>query len=108
MSSYIETVVSELKDKIVQVYFGDTHEQIHYTDSTSTIPSVMIGKIIGGSDGCLILSCPYLDEEQNVRFGNVQYINSFNIKSITEVDGRGTIKDALISAHAVKYLEYTK
>lgn len=102
MPTYAETIVENLKDKLVQIYFGDSYEETHYDDSSRNIPAVIIGKVIGGAAECIILDCLYLDDNKERRFGNIQYINPYNIQAITEIDGRGTIKDAIDSAHSSK------
>jgi hypothetical protein len=102
MSTYAEVIAERLRNKIVQIYFGDNYEQTHYDDSTRNVPATIIGKIVDADGDCLIVDSFYLDEKRERKFGNIQYINSYNIYSIIPLDGHGSLKEAIESAHAIK------
>lgn len=49
--SFAELAVKIYKDKIVEVYVGDTFEDIEYDDSTQKYAAVLVGKVIKGLFG---------------------------------------------------------
>lgn len=104
MPTYAEVIAEKLTGKLVEVYLGEVYEQMHYQDNSNNIPAVIIGKIIESIGDCLIIDCIYLDDKKEKKFGNLQYINAYNIRSITEVDGHGSIKDVFDSSASIKNL----
>lgn len=107
MPTYADFVVEHLKGKLVQVYFGESFEQTHYDDSSRNVPATLVGKIVGGGGECIIVDCFYLDENKDRQFGNIQFVNSYNIFTITELDGHGSFGEALANAHAWRKLHRT-
>lgn len=96
--SYVEIVAKYLKDKMVEVYLGDTYEQIQLADYTTIVNSVIVGKIIDAENDCLILDSFFVNKENNqVESGNIQFINGYNIKTISPLDGDGTLNDIFIN-----------
>lgn len=102
--TYAESIALNLKDKLVQIYFGDVYEETFYADNSVKTPSVLIGKVVGAEGECLILNCFFRNDDGENVLGNVHYLNSINIQAITELDGNGTIKDAISSSNALKNL----
>ena len=96
--SYVDSIVKLLKGKLVEIYLGDQFEQVQFADNTSSVNAVMYGIIKDGEGDCLVLDSMHVDKALKiVVHGNVIYINGSNITAISEIDGTGTIKDAIIS-----------
>lgn len=94
-----EIVCKVLKGKVVEVYIGDTFEDIKYDDSTQKYPAVLVGKLITAYAECLILNCAYVDQiTKKVKIGNIVCLNERAIRTITVVDETGILKDTFLSS----------
>jgi hypothetical protein len=96
--TYTESLIEVLKDKIVEIYVGQQHEQTTYTDNAVNINSVICGRIVGGSGDCLIVDAYYIDHSDKlIKGGNLLYLNGYNIVSVSELNGKGSFRDAAVS-----------
>jgi hypothetical protein len=103
-------------DKIVEIYIGDTYEDIKLDDSTCKVPSILVGKIIGAYAECIMLNCAFADQQTgNLAFGNIVALNERGIRTITEIDDVGNLRDTFLNIkdgkrikQAVMQLEGTK
>lgn len=95
--TYVEVIASILKGQLVEVYIGDTYEQIQKTDSTENVNGIIIGTIIGGLHDCLVLNCFYTSSTSKgsgeIKDGNLVFLNGWGIKGICPIDGHGTFND---------------
>lgn len=91
--TFVEVVAATLKGQLVEVYIGDTYEQIQKTDSTENINSVIVGEVIAGYHDCLVLSCFWATEDKEIKKGNLVFLNGWSIKGICPLDGHGTLND---------------
>lgn len=96
--SLAELIAIVMKDRLIEIYIGDTFEDIKYEDSTQKYVAVLIGKVVAAYGECLILDCAYADQKsKNIKFGNIVCLNERSIRTITEVDGSGVLKDTFLS-----------
>ena len=103
--TFAELLAMVLKDKIVEIYLGETYEDLKFQDSGSKSPSVLVGKIITAYAECIVLDCVYVDLSDNnpdyrqkrLKFGNIVCLNERAIRTVTEVDDRGGLKDTFLS-----------
>ena len=94
MPSFVESVAAKLKGKIVEIYLGDVYEQINLTDVTINVNGTIVGKLIDADGDCLEMDCHYVDQDSKIpHMSNTIYINSYNIKAITEINGSGVLSD---------------
>jgi hypothetical protein len=104
--TFAELIADILKGKIVEVYIGETYEDRKLEEISSKTPSVLIGKVICAYAECLVLDCAYIDESDNsttvgskrLLFGNIVCLNERAVRTITEVDGTGMLKDTFLSS----------
>jgi hypothetical protein len=97
--SFAEIIYKSMKEKLVEVYIGDTYEDLKSQDSTTKINAVLCGIVKAAYAECLILDCAYVDQAtKKPSFGNIVFLNERCIRTITEVDMLGTLKDTFISS----------
>lgn len=104
--TYAESIAELLYDKVVEIYLGDSYEEVTYADNSTSVHSALIGKVVSGSGDLLVINSIYIDAVTNeAKYGNMIYVNAYNIKAIVEIDGLGTYRDAIHSANdAAKYV----
>ena len=86
------------KDKVVEIYIGDTYEDLKFEDSTQKSPAILVGKIVAAYAECMILNCAFSDQRTgDLRFGNIVALNERGIRTITEIDNTGILKDTFIN-----------
>lgn len=99
--TFSEFIGEVFKDKIVEVYLGDSYEQVSTEQISISYPSVICGKVIGSFKECLVLNCVYAEVNNNVKpnkevvlnFGKMLFLHEYSIKSINEIDGKSIFKD---------------
>jgi hypothetical protein len=104
--SFAELAAKIYKDKIVEVYVGDTFEDIKYDDSTQKYAAVLVGKVITAYAECLVLNCAYMDQNtKTMKIGNIVCLNERGIRTITEVDESGVLRDTFLSTRDSKIVK---
>lgn len=104
--SLAEVIEKVLKGKIIEIYIGDTYEDIKYDDSTRKYPAVLIGKLIAAYGECLFLNCIYMDHvSKKIKAGNIVCLNERAIRTISEVDDNGSLKDTFLSPRDTKVIK---
>lgn len=99
--TFSEFIGEVFKDKIVEVYLGDSYEQVSTEQISISYPSVICGKVIGSFKECLVLNCVYAEANNNIKsnkevvlnFGKMLFLHEYSIKSINEIDGKSIFKD---------------
>ena len=101
-----ELLAKVLKDKVVEVYIGDTYEDIKYDDSTQKYAAVLVGKVVTAYAECLVLNCAYIDQAtKHMKLGNIVCLNERAIRTVTEVDQAGVLKDTFLSTRDSKVVK---
>ncbi len=104
--SLAEIVGRTLKNRIVEIYVGDTYEDIKYDDSTTKVVSVVVGKVIDAYAECIILDCAFTEAATGrLKFGNIICLNERAIRFLTEIDEVGLLKDIFISTRDGKLVK---
>lgn len=92
-----ELIAKVWSGRFVEIYIGDTYEDIKLEDTTQKVPAILIGKIITAYAECIVLNCAYKDTRSGeICFGNVVCLNERGIRTITEIDGNGALKDTFM------------
>lgn len=101
-----ELIAKVWKDKVVEVYIGDSYEDIKYEDSTTRTAAVLIGKIVAAYAECIVMNCAYIDQvAKKLKYGSIVCLNERAIRTITEVDGTGLLKDTFLSSRDAKLVK---
>jgi len=97
--TFAELIAKTMKDKVVEVYIGDSYEDIKYDDSTTKYPAVLVGKVVPAYAECLVLNCIYVDQpSKKIKSGNIVCLNERAIRMLTEVDEKGLLIDTFLSS----------
>jgi hypothetical protein len=104
--SLAEIVFAAYQGKIIEVYVGDTYEDIKYEDSNKCYPAVVIGKVVAAFKECLVLNCAFIDQSsKKPRFGNIIFLNERSIRFITEVDSNGLLREVFLNSRDAKIIK---
>jgi hypothetical protein len=86
-----------LKDKIVEIYIGDQCETLNFEEFSTPKNCVIIGKIVEIFDRVVKLDCFYIDNKTGkLSNGNFIYLNQFQMRVMTVLDGRGALCDVFL------------
>lgn len=95
--TFAEFIAVLLKDKMVEIYMGDSYEEVSVEQVSMSYPAVFCGKVVGAFKECLVLDSYYVTVNKNkVKeqvSGNLVFINERGIRALTEIDGQGTVND---------------
>jgi hypothetical protein len=97
--SFAELIAKVWANKVVEIYVGDTYEDIKFEDSTQKYAAVVIGKVITAYAECLVLDCVYTDQRtKEHKFGNLVCLNERAIRTITEVAENGILRETFLNS----------
>ena len=94
--TFAEFLAEIFKDKIIEIYVGDTYETHNFEQISSDKPAVFCGKVIAAYRECLVLNCVYVSATKHAKWGNLVFVNERAIRALNEVDGNGTINDMML------------
>jgi hypothetical protein len=104
--SFAELIARVWGGKVVEVYIGDTAEDLKQEDSTQKVVAVLIGKVITAYAEMLVLDCAYVDQRtRELRFGNIVCLNERSVRTITEVDETGILRDTFLNSKDGKIMK---
>ena len=97
--NFSKVVCHLLKDKLVEIYIGDSYEDIKFQDSSEKISAVICGRILACVGECMAIECAYVPAGTNtLRFGNIVLVNERAVRTISELDGKGSLQDTFLSS----------
>ena len=100
--SFSEFLFSLLKDEVIEIFVGDSFEEIHLEQSSNNYPAVFVGKFIGAYGECIILDSIYIDQkDKTAKSGNLLFIHEKSIKAIDIADNKGTLQDMFCTSKDV-------
>lgn len=94
--TFAEFLAVLFKDKFIEVYVGDSYEDISTEQISTTYPAVLCGRVVAAYRECLILEAAYIDNANKLRLGNMLFVNERAIRCLNEVDGNGIIEDMML------------
>lgn len=104
--TFAEFLAKVFKDKLVEIYLGDSYEEVSTEQISVSYPAVICGKVVAAYRECLVLSCAYTDPVQTgpkgynqakgFKFGNLMFISERAIRALNEIDGKGVLEDMLL------------
>ena len=78
--------LSELfKDKFIEIYLGDSYEDINVEQISTSYPAVLCGKVISAYRECLIINGAFVNKHNKMQLGNLVFINERAIRALKEV-----------------------
>lgn len=94
--TFAEFISTAFKDKYLEIYLGDSYEDISTEQISTSYPAVFCGKVVGAYKECIILKAIYVSKEKEVSVGNTVFINERAIRALTEINGSCAIQDMIL------------
>lgn len=89
--------------KVLELYIGDQYETLNFDDYSTPKNCSIFGTLIDVLDRFVIFDCFYMDQKtKELRSGNKIFINFFQIRAFTEVNGKGSLGDIFLSVDDAK------
>lgn len=102
--TFAEFLADSLGDRVVEIYLGDSYEEVSTEQISTSYPAVFCGKIIAAYRECLIINCVHVDKNKQIKLGHIMFINERAIRSLHEVDGSGVIEDMFLRSRETPYI----
>lgn len=83
------------KDKFIEIYLGDSYEEVSTEQISVSYPAVFCGKVVGAFKECLIISSAFVTNKK-MQLGNLMFINERAIRALNEIDGNGIMEDMFL------------
>jgi len=103
--TFAEFIAELFKNKLIEIYVGDSYEEVSTEQISTSYPAVFCGKVIGAYKDCLVISAAYIDHSKKIKLGNLLFINQRSIRGLTEVDGNGIIEDMFLRSKESLYIK---
>lgn len=94
--TFAEFLAVLFHDKFIEVYVGDSYEDVSTEQISTTYPAVLCGKVVAAYRECLVLDAAYIDHSHKLRLGNMLFVNERAIRALNEIDGNGILEDMML------------
>jgi hypothetical protein len=95
--TFAEFIAELFANKYIEIYLGDSYEEISVEQISTSYPAVFCGKVVSAFKECLVLDTIYIDKNtKKMTTGNLMFINERSIRLINEIDGKGIIEDMFL------------
>lgn len=95
--TFAEFIATIFKDKFVEIYLGDSYEEISLEQISQSYPAVFCGKVVAAYKECLVLNTAYVKKgSKNFELGNLVFISERAIRGLTEIDGNGIMEEMFL------------
>lgn len=91
--TFAEFLATALKDQYIEIYLGDSYEEVSTEQISTSYPAVFCGKVVTAYKECLVLNCAYVNENKKLQSGNLLFINERAIRALDIIDGNGVLQD---------------
>lgn len=96
--TFAEFVATIFKDKVIEIYMGDSYEEVSTEQISVSYPAVFCGKVLGAYRECLILNGVSTAKGKEPKLGNIVFINERAIRGLTEMDGSGSMDNMFLKS----------
>jgi hypothetical protein len=96
LKSFSDELLTKFKGKVLEFYIGDQAENISWEEYSIPMNSVIIGKLIEVLDRFITIQCYYIDKSGKTKSDLIVYINAFQIRAMSELDGNGSLNDVFL------------
>lgn len=101
--TFAEFISDLFKGEFIELYLGDSYEDVSTEQVTTSYPAVFCGKVIGAYKECLVLDSCYLDiKTKEYKMGNLVFINERGIRALNQVNNDGTLQDMFVRSTDAK------
>lgn len=92
-----EFICTIFKDQFVEIYLGDSYEEVSVEQISTSYPAVFVGKVVAAYKECLVLNCIYVNKStKELELGNMVFISERAIRGLNAVDGKGVLEDMFL------------
>lgn len=91
-----EFIATVFKDKFVEIYLGDSYEEVSTEQISQSYPAVFCGKVVAAYKECLVLDSVYVDIHKKLMLGNLVFLSERAIRGLNEIDGKGTLEEMFL------------
>jgi hypothetical protein len=92
-----EFIGTLFKDKFIEIYLGDSYEEVSLEQTSCAYPAVFCGKVVGAYRECLVINSVFVNEDKKLQLGHLMFINERAIRGLNEViEGNGIIEDMFL------------
>lgn len=92
---FSDELIHKFKGKFLELYIGDQAESVEWVDHSIPYNSSIFGKLVDVLDRFIILECLYVRDGE-LKTGNLIYINTFQIRAMSEINSSGSLKDIFL------------
>ncbi len=93
--TYAELIAELFNDKFVEIYLGDSYEEVSIEQISCSYPAVFCGKVVGAFKECLIIKAIHVTKHKTVEEGNIIFINERAIRGLSEVVPHCSLQDMI-------------
>jgi hypothetical protein len=105
--TFAEFLASSLEDTLIEIYLGDSYEEVSTEQISSSYPAVFCGKIVSAYRECLMINALYVDRTKQIKQGHIMFINERAIRALNIIDGDGILEDMFMrSKESLKILKH--
>jgi|WetSurMetagenome_2_1015567.scaffolds.fasta_scaffold424226_2 hypothetical protein len=97
--TFAEFIVHMYEGKYIEIYLGDSYEDISTEQVSTSYPAVFCGRVVSAFKECLIINSVYVErtsKSKKMKLGNLVLINERAIRGLTEIDGQGIMEDMFL------------
>lgn len=94
--TFSEFLSEVFKGRFIEIYLGDSYEDIKTEQISTSYPAVLCGKVVAAYRECLIINAAFVDNSKKLQLGNLLFINERAIRALTEIDGSGILEETLL------------
>jgi hypothetical protein len=94
--TFAEFIAELFNNEFLEIYVGDTYEQISVEQISVEYPAVFCGKVVGAYKECLIISAAYIDDNKKMKLGNLMFINERAIRSLSPLENNSPLEDMFL------------
>lgn len=94
--TFAEFIAITFKDRFIEIYLGDSYEEVSTEQISTAYPAVFCGKVVSAFKECLIINAAYIGKDKSLKLGNLMFVNERAIRALNEVDGEGIIEEMFL------------
>lgn len=98
-NSYAEFIATIFKDKYVEIYVGDSYEDVKFEQTSQAYPAVFSGKVVAAYRECLVIDSIYVSKDKKARGGGLIFISERAIRCLSEVTPDYSIQDLMLRSN---------
>lgn len=96
-TTFAEFIAKLFDGKFIEIYLGDSYEEVSTEQVSQSYPAVFCGKVVGAYKEVLVINAAFIDQKTKImKLGNLMFINERAIRALNEVDHEGILQDMFL------------